>query len=778
MIITKSWLNEWIDLRDVATKDIVKALNSIGLEVDRVESYRVPKKVIFGRVLECEKHPDADKLSVCKVDIGTSIRQIVCGAKNVRAGLDVVVATIGAELPNGMKIKHAILRGVDSEGMICSASEIGIIDFGEGIIEVDDSIGAYKLGQEVRTHPVFNDDLIEIELTANRGDCLSVRGIARDLSAYFNKQLKESTTEEFADKKQGIGRVFSLAHKNNLDVSLLYKAVELNSTELPLLIALRLAQVKESFKTKIESIIYYVTHSTGVLLRGYDYEFFKKKQESGVASAELKKEDGFIALYAKEERASIIGVNQCEASKAKENNTILILEAEYIAPESVSKAMMEKKVLSDYAYYRSSRGSEPDLKIGMNYLLTVLKTCTDAKVFGGDIEINDDYREEIVSIKKTEIDAIIGMETEKSKVSTILKNLGFTLEKSSGDSLVLGVPKFRHDIKNKQDIVEEVVRLIGIDNIPAKPIEFIEANRLSEDYYAYKKRQHYRTKAANVGFFESVHFVFDDSEELQRYGFALLQEELALLNPIVNTLDTLRPTLLNWLLKSASKNRKNGFEAIHLFELGNVFGPHREEKLNFGFISSGAKERDALKNGGKPERVDFEFFVQRIADIIGDFKLEPVEIAHKLAHPFQSAAIIIDEEKVGELFKLHPSIQEEYDLDVTYMCEIEFEKLKLERKTAKEVSKFQMSFRDLSLLVPKTLRYEEIEKVIEEVKCDKVVRYYPIDRYEDEILGKNISLTLRFMLQSDEKTLQEEDINGAINEILTALKEKLSIGLR
>ena len=777
MIITKSWLNEWIDVADIETDVIAKTLNSIGLEVDRIKEYRVPKKVVFGRVLECEKHPDADKLSVCKVDIGTSVRQIVCGAKNVRAGLDVVVATIGAELPNGMKIKHAVLRGVDSEGMICSAGEIGLEEFGEGIIEVDGSVGKYELGQEVGTHPVFNDDLIEIELTANRGDCLSVRGVARDLSAAFNRPLKDNISEDFLDKKQGIGRVFSLLHKNDLDVSMLYRAVELKNMALPMIVQLRLAQVEESFKTKIESLIYYVTHATGVILRGYDYEFFKEDAES-IAKGELKKEDQFVALYAKKQRASIVGVNQLEEAKAKESDTVVILEASYISPESVSRAMMAKKVESDYVYYRSSRGSEPDLELGMEYLLKLLRLYADAEVFGGDIEINDEWSEEIISIKKEDMDAIIGMEVDKTKVTNILKNLGFVLQKSSGDTFVLQVPKFRHDIKNKQDIVEEVVRLVGIDNIPSKPMEFVEANRLSDDNFAYKKRQYFRSKAANVGFFEAVHFVFDDSNELQKYGFETVADELAILNPIVNTLDTLRSTTMNWLLKSASQNRKNGYGSIHLFELGSIFTPKREEQLRLAFISSGEQERDKIANNGKPQKVDFEFFVQKIADVVGDFELQAHKPSHKLAHTYQSAAIYQNGVKIGELFRVHPLVEKELDLDVTYLCEIDFDKLTLELKQAKNISKFQASFRDLSLLVSEDMAYEDIKEVIEEAKSDEVVRFYPVDRYKDEKLGDQMSLTLRFMLRSDEKTLEEEDIVSAMDTILAALKEKLGIGLR
>ena len=201
MIVTRSWLNEWINLDGISTEDICKTFNSIGLEVDSLKSYNVPKKIVFGRVLECEKHPDADKLSVCKVDIGTSVRQIVCGASNVKEGIDVVVATIGTIMPSGMSIKPVKLRGIESEGMICSSSEIGLEDTGKGIIEVDSSIGQYKLGQEVLTNHIFSDDVIEIELTANRGDCLSIRGVARDLSAAYDRPIKDSITNDKEDKK-------------------------------------------------------------------------------------------------------------------------------------------------------------------------------------------------------------------------------------------------------------------------------------------------------------------------------------------------------------------------------------------------------------------------------------------------------------------------------------------------------------------------------------------------------------------------------------------------
>ncbi len=776
MIVTKSWLNEWIDLSDITTDALCKTLNSIGLEVDRIKRYRMPQKVVFGHVLECEKHPNADKLSVCKVDIGTSVRQIVCGAKNVRKGLDVVVATIGAKLPNGMEIKSAKLRGVESEGMICSSSEIGLAEFGEGIVEIDSSIGSYKIGEDIASHPIFNDDLIEIELTANRGDCLSIRGVARDLSAAFNRPLKDNSIEDFADKKMGIGRIFSLEHKNNLDVSLLYKAVEIKDTALPMLVALRLAQIEEQVTNKIEAFVRYTTHATGVIIRAYDYEFFKTENDS-VAKGKLEKEDGLIALYGKE-RASIVGVDQCDAAKPKESETIVIVEASYIAPDVISKAMMQKKLKSDYVYYRSSRGSEPDLELGMCYFLKLLKTNAKAEVFGGDIELCDEFDEEIVSIKKDQIDSFIGMDVDKSKVSTILKNLGFGLQKATNDTFVLQVPKFRHDIKNRQDIVEEIVRLIGIDNIPSKPITFTEANRLGENYFSYQKRKYYRNKAAACGFYEAVHFVFDESESLDRYGFELIKEDKRLINPIVNTLDTLRPTLMHWLLKSASHNKKNGYNRINLFEVGSIFTQDREERVKMAFIYSGDRERDALGNNGKPQKVDFAFFVQKIADVIGDFELEQTTPKHKLANPYQSAAIKQEGKYIGELFSVHPLVTKAFDLEETFLCEVDFEALRMELKTAKKISRYQASMRDLSLLISNDLPYSDIKEVIEDSKPASIVRYYPVDRYTDEKLGEKTSLTLRFVLQSDEKTLEEAEINEAMERILAALQDRLAITLR
>jgi len=780
MIVTRSWLSEWIDLSSVTTEDLAKKLNSIGLEVDRVHSYNIAKKIIVGRVLECEKHPDADKLNVCKVDIGTSVRQIVCGASNVRVGLDVVVATIGAVMPSGVVIKPVKLRGIESEGMICSATEIGLEDAQEGILELDSSIGEYELGQEVCTIAALNDDLIEIELTANRGDCLSIRGVARDLSAAYDKPLIETLVNEDEDKRVGIGRILSLSHEAQLDVNLRYRAVDIKELALPLIVKLRLAQLDESRGTDIESLMLYVTHSSGVILRVYDYGFFSANGES-IAKIELKKdENSYASIYssASDEKASTIGIIQEDASKAKDEESTVLIEASYIPPDIISKKMQESKIDSGPMYYRTSRGSEPELNQGLDFCLNIIESYSSSLVYGGTIELGDSYEDKIITVTKKEIDEIIGAEIDRVRITKILRNLGFDTNKSSQDNFVITVPRFRHDITNKQDIVEEIVRLVGIDNIPSKPFVFAESSKLQDDYFAYKKRTIYRHRAAQSGFFENVAFVFDEKKVLTEYGFETTHEDLELLNPIVNTLDTLRPTLLTGLLKAASHNVKNGINSVKLFEVGSVFSPSREESLKIAFIFSGDKERDSLINAGKPQSVDFACFSQKISDIIGEFTLKEYETKHKLSHIYQCASVIQNGEIIGELFRLHPSVEENYDLEATYLCELDFTKLEFGLKTAKTSSKYQSSIRDLSIIMPKSMKYEEVKNVIEKNATKELIRFYPVDRYSDKALGKNMSLSIRFVLQSYEKTLEEDDITSTMDTILKSLNEELKVGLR
>ena len=232
------------------------------------------------------------------------------------------------------------------------------------------------------------------------------------------------------------------------------------------------------------------------------------------------------------------------------------------------------------------------------------------------------------------------------------------------------------------------------------------------------------------------------------------------------------------LLKAASQNKKNGYSSIKLFEVGSVFNAQREESVKMSMLFSGDKEKESLSNSGKPAKIDFGFFAQKISDIIGEFELKENETKHSLSHLYQSAQVIINDIVIGELFKVHPSVENDYDLESTFICELDFDKLPLGLKTAKQSSVYQASFRDLSIIMPKSMSYEKVKSVIESNASKELIRFYPVDRYMDDTLGEDLSLSIRFVLQSTEKTLEEDDITSSMDAILEALKNDLGIGLR
>jgi phenylalanyl-tRNA synthetase beta chain len=776
MIVTKNWLNEWIDLDGISAEELCKTFNAIGLEVDAHEAIRVADGVVVGFVEKCEKHPDADKLNVCQVNVGSEVRQIVCGASNVREGIHIALATVGSELPGGLKIKEAKLRGVESHGMICSSKEIGLPSMGEGIMILDESIGELVLGKNLNEYVAFNDDVIEIELTANRGDCLSIHGVARDLRAALSRPLREKNTKDEQDNRLGIGRILQLHHTETFSADLLFGAVDVKNLQVPFIISLRLAMIEESSATAVDALLSYATHSTGVILRAYPFEKFGDADSKGIVTLQ-NDENGYAALYGKE-KVSVIGVSQEKEAHFSANEGLAVIEASYIAPDLISKQMGEKKVPSCPHYYRTSRGSEPSIALGITYVAELFEKYSHSQVYGGNIELTTTYEPRLISMVEEEFESFIGLKIDKTRITQIFKNLGLDIGKPKGSTFAISVPKFRHDIVNKQDIIEEIVRIVGIDNIPSKPLVFAEKNQMSDDLAEYKKTRLYRHRSAQSGFYESVHFVFNERAQVEKFGFVCTDEDKELLNPITATFDTLRPTLLVGLLNSASANVKVNQKKIALFETGMIFDSARRESKRIGFIVSGALESDKISNAGKPAVIDFAAFTKLIADVAGSFELVAHTPSHSLAHPYVCAKVLIDGQEAGELFRLHPQVEEEFDLAQTFMCELSMDVLPYTLIEAQPYSKYQASYRDLSVLISKEVSYETIKTVIEKHVSPQIRRFYPVDRYVSESLGDQMSLTLRFVLQSDEKTLEEEDINAAMEWILGGLRDELGAGLR
>jgi phenylalanyl-tRNA synthetase beta chain len=744
MIVTRKWLEEFINLDGVSTQEILDTLNRIGQEVEGYVKYEIPQNVVIGKVIECEKHPNADKLNVCKVDVGDEILQIVCGAANVVNAEYVVVSKVGAVLPGDFKIKKAKLRGVESNGMICAAREIGLPDFHEGILILDESFGELKVGEYAGKY--LNDEVIELGVTANRGDCFSIYGIARELSAGLNRDLKNI---EFSCKElqEGIGRVVNVIKSETKHSSHLLKAIN-GKISSNLKIDMRLALCEVDFKNEADKVVKYAMHATGVLL---------VLANTGEVSFETEKG---IDKFATRNGDYIVGVkNEIELS---ENDTYVV-NANYIDPEYVSEIVFLNALKTDEYFFRASRGSEPDLEFGVNYFIRETKL----PVYSGNIDLINEIPARYINLNIEDIRNIIGAEIEEKIVVEILKKLKFEVEVLKENNLKIKVPQFRSDIKNIQDVAEEILRIYGIDEIKSKPLYFKETNRLNDIIENHEFLNTLKQKAVAQGFYEALHFVFDDKERLQKYGFSVVDDHLDLINPIVKELDTLRSTLLLQLLEDVSRNKSNGYKRIYLFTAGSVYNRKREEFQKIAFVINGYEDYENPLNHGKPKNVDFKTIIDKLAQIIGEFELIEND-AHPIAHPYQNAKIIQNGMPIGVVAKLHPKVAKDFDIDDTFFAEIDFSKLQKEIKLAKDINKFPKVTRDLSLVVDKETPYKEIFKIIDSLDIKELIDFYPIDIYD---LGENNSLTIRFVIQG-EKTLTDAEINAIMEKILNQLENK------
>ena len=775
MIVTRDWLEEFIDISHLNTQIICEALNSIGLEVDSVEKTMIPNGVVVGHILECKNHPNADKLNICQVDVGDKTVQIVCGAKNVAKGQFVPVAMVGAVLADDFKIKKAKLRGVESHGMICSTTEIGLPKLNDGILELDNSIGTLKVGQNLNEYSALTFEIIEIELTANRGDCLSVNGIARELSTYFNLPFHKYEPNIISNNI-GIGQVLEIKCDHNIESNLIYKVASIENFILPLLYKLRLGFVDIIKNTDIETAMAYATQTTGVILNVYTKATALSVSGKNNVSLKMSKDiNGFDTVIG-ESVLSTIGIKAGHITKVDET---VILEASYTAPEKLTQRVFDTKQKVGDIYYKASRGSEPNLENGIEYLTNLL-SLYGATIFNGDKQHIDDVKECSLTVNITKINTIIGQVIPKDKIVNILTSLGFTLKNSTKNTLSLMIPNFRHDIKNIADIAEEIVRIVGIDNIQAKPLVIDEINRNNNISSKLVLNNKIRVKAIANNFYETITYVFSQRELLEKYGFEVVEQKKDILNPIVLELNTLRTTLALNLVQAVSHNAKHGFKSISFFESGIIFNKNRDESKSLGFIFSGEKELASVVNAGKPKNLDFFGFSQKITNCIGEFELQPMDkIENKFIHPYQNANILIDDKIVGSIYKIHPSVALDFDLDTdTFIALVNCDKLASNSIKAVNISKYQSSKRDLSIVTPKTLEYQKIQNSINSLNIKEIKQFNLVDIYTDEKLGDNESLTIKFILQSDNKTLKENDINQIIDKIIGKLHTTLKISIR
>ncbi|MGL2459655.1 phenylalanine--tRNA ligase subunit beta [Helicobacter pylori] len=748
-------------------KDIVKLcenLSCLGLEVESCVSCIAPKNVVVGKVLEKAPHKNAEKLSVCQVDVGKEVLQIVCGAKNVAPNQFVPVALNGA-LIGSTTIAKTELRGVESCGMICSSNELGFPKINDGILELDESVGELVLGKGLNEYAPFNTHVLEISLTPNRGDCLSVLGIAREISAFYHTPLKPIKALNFTPTSD----LITLSAGENIESHLAYYLICNRSLKTPLNIKLSLAHNNALSENDLNNFIEFSAHFSGVILNAYSLN--KTPMDLSVKNDENNLE----SVYINHQKRSTIAIKHQDQ---KDLSECLLLEASYTDPVSLSlklHALKDKTLQKDNVLiYRSARGSNPNLSDGLNFLSTHLKaTILESK------QTKHSLKDHALKFQLEDITEILGLAVEKEKIQGILKNLGFKISAKEPNSkpqiLEIIVPNFRHDIKTIQDIAEEILRFVGIDNLASKPLHCVSSKNSNPHYETHRFFENLKHKALACGFKEVIHYVFYSKEKQQKLGFEVLEDSLELQNPITTELNTLRTSLVCGLLDASLRNKNLGFKSIALYEKGSVYNSKREEIQKLGFLVSGLQKKESYPDA-KGKAWDFYSFAECVSKVIGDFSLEKLTAQTPINHPYQNAKIIQNNEIIGVIAKIHPKVIQEWDLFESYYAEIDAFKLKRPAMLLKPFSIYPSSVRDLTLIIDENTAFSKIKKALKDAQIPNLSEILPLDVFKES--DNTIALSVRCVIHSLEKTLNDEEVNSVVQKALEILEKEFNARLK
>ncbi len=748
-------------------KDIAKLcedLSCLGLEVESCIPCVAPKNVVVGKILEKAPHKNAEKLSVCQVGVGKEVLQIVCGAKNVAPNQFVPVALNGA-LIGSTTIAKTELRGVESCGMICSSNELGFPKINDGILELDESVGELVLGKGLNEYAPFNTHVLEISLTPNRGDCLSVLGIAREISAFYHTPLKPIKALNFTPKSD----LITLCADENIESHLAYYLVCNHSLKTPLNIKLSLAHNNALSENDLNNFIEFSAHFSGVVMNAYSLN------ATPIDLSVKNDENNLESVYINHQKRSTIAIKHQDQ---KDLSECLLLEASYTDPISLSlklHALKDKTLQKDNALiYRSTRGSNPNLSDGLNFLSAHLKaTILESK------QTKHALKDRTLKFKLEDITEILGLAIEEEKIQGILKSLGFkvSIKEPSSKPQILEVvaPNFRHDIKTIQDIAEEILRFVGIDHLISKPLDSVSNKKSNPHYDTHRFFENLKHKALACGFKEVIHYVFYSKEKQQKLGFEVLEDPLELQNPITTELNTLRTSLVCGLLDASLRNKNLGFKSIALYEKGSVYNSKREEIQKLGFLASGLQKKESYPDA-KGKAWDFCSFAECVSKVIGDFSLEKLTAQTPINHPYQSAKIIQNNEIIGVIAKIHPKVTQELDLFESYYAEIDASKLKRPAMLLKPFSIYPSSVRDLTLIIDENTAFSNIKKALKDAQIPNLSEILPLDIFKES--HNSIALSVRCVIHSLEKTLNDEEVNSAVQKALEILEKEFNARLK
>lgn len=794
MKFSEQWLREWVN-PELSTEQLAEQLSMAGLEVDGIEPVAgVFHGVVVGEVKACEQHPNADKLRVTKVDIGgDELLDIVCGAANCRTGIKVAVATVGAELPGDFKIKKSKLRGEPSHGMLCSASELELSDDHDGIMELPANA---PVGQDFREWLGLNDHAIEIDLTPNRADCLGIRGLAREVGVLNRVDVNEpafaAVPATIADQREihldapvacprYLGRVI-----RNINVN----------TQAPLWLQERLRRAGVRSIDAVVDITNYVLLELGHPMHAFDLQQLSGDIHVRMANngekltlldgQEVTLQDDILVIADEQKSVAMAGIFGGEQSGVTTESRDIFLESAFFAPDAIMGRARRFGLHTD-ASHRYERGVDPELQRTAMERATALILEICGGEAGPVVEaLSQDHLPKAaeINLRADRLTRVLGTEISVTDVEAILTRLGFTVEKSTTGWHV-EVPTYRFDIAIEEDLIEEVARVFGYNQIPAvAPQAELRMTRKDERHLSLRNLQ--QTMLAQ-GYQEAITYSFVDPKQQ-----AQLYPELAALtlpHPISIEMSSMRLGLWPGLLAAAGHNQKRQQQNIRLFESGLRFIPNESSENNIqqqpmlAGVLLGTTQGEHWSDGVRPvDFYDLKGHVETLLRATGRFEqFRFVASAHTALHPGQSAAIYRGEDLVGYAGALHPQFEKLFGLKGrAFVFELELSTLQ-ERliPVAGVVSKFPSIRRDIAVLVDRQVAAGEILETIKNIGANQLVDLNLFDVYTgDNVPESQKSLAIALTLQAADRTLEDQEVNSLMEQVINALRTEFNAVLR
>ena len=798
MLISLNWLKQYIDLDGIEINEMENALTMIGQEVEKIEiAGSNLENVVTAKIIEKEMHPDSDHLTVCKVDNGKEILQIVCGASNHKAGDKVVLAQIGAKLSEDFVIKKGKIRGKESCGMLCSEVELGIGSDKDGIIILPEDA---PIGVPFKDYLGINDTVFELEITPNRPDCLSHIGIARELSAYYGKELKYPETE--------IKNEIEEKTSDNVKVTI----EDSNLSRRYVTRILKNVTVKESpkwLKERIESVglrsINNIVDVSNFILMEMNHpnhvfdldkiEGNEIKVKSAVKGDKLvtldeqerELEDGDIVICDSKKILALGGVMGGLDSEVTDNTKNILLEVAQFNPQNVRKTSRRLTLSSDSSY-RFERGIdvEDSIKV-INRLANLIQEVAGGEILNGYVDVYPvPHENKVAELNFERLNRFVGKVIPREKVIEILRNLEIDV-KDNGETLTLTAPSYRGDLELEQDYFEEVIRMYGFDNIE-NILPRVDINKNST-LDTTKLTDRVKTICASVGLKEVINYSFIPKDALQKLKFTGVSEDklIDISNPITEDFVTMRPTLLYSLIKNAKDNMNRNVSNIRFFEVSRTFEKAEElakEDIKVGIILAG--ENDKTLWNPKPVHYDFYDLKGIVEEIFSKLKFQSFSIKRSVQtefHPGRSADVFVGKEYIGSFGEIHPDVLENFGLNKKTVLVAEFN-IELIKKYINKpfvyqgIVKYPAVPRDLALVMNENILVGDVLKTIEKID-KKVEKVELFDIYQGIGVepGKK-SVAISILLRDDSKTLEEKEINNIIDKILAKMKKDYMAELR